>query len=313
LKKAKGITVKMKIAILGSGAMGSIFGGWLSHRHEVWLIDIWQEHLDAINTTGLQIETNGQLHCFHPRTAVNAQNVGPVNLVIIFVKSFDTATALSQNRELFTPQTLVLTLQNGWGNTEDILRYVNAENLFLGTTAHGGNVLGPGHVCHAGRGKTFVGVRSGSPARARLIADILTESGFETVVTDNVAAMIWRKLLINAAINPLTALLNVPNGYLTECAAAQELMENIIGEAVRVANAAGMNFDPAAVMQEVEQVARLTAANRSSMLQDVTKKRPTEVGRINGAIVAQGQTLGINTPYNAMLLRLIQALEGTYL
>jgi 2-dehydropantoate 2-reductase len=312
LKKTKGITVKMKIAILGSGAMGSIFGGWLSHRHEVWLIDIWQEHLDAINTTGLQIETNGQLHCFHPRTAVNAQNVGPVNLVIIFVKSFDTATALSQNRELFTPQTLVLTLQNGWGNAEDILRYVNAENLFLGTTAHGGNVLGPGRVCHAGQGQTYVGVRSGTTRRAQTIADLLTKSGFETVVTATVAAMIWRKLLINAAINPLTALLNVPNGYLTECAAAQELMENIIGEAVTVANAAGMNFDATAVLEEVKKVARLTAANRSSMLQDVTKKRPTEVGRINGAIVAQGKAFGITTPYNHMILQLIKAREAMY-
>jgi 2-dehydropantoate 2-reductase len=143
---------------------------------------------------------------------------------------------------LFSPQTPVLTLQNGWGNAEDILQY-----SFLGTTAHGGNVLGPGKVRHAGQGKTCIGVRSGTPGRAQRIADLLTESGFETIVSDNVAAMIWHKLLINTAINPLTALLNEPNGYLVECPATSKLMENLIREGVLVANAAGMEFNPVAV------------------------------------------------------------------
>jgi 2-dehydropantoate 2-reductase len=302
----------MKIAILGAGAMGSIFGGRLSRRHEVWLIDIWQEHVAAINTVGLQIEADGQTYRFHPRAVTNAQSVGPADLVIVFVKSIDTAAALSQNNELFQPRTMVLTLQNGWGNAEDISEYVSEANLYLGTTAHGGNVLGPGQVCHAGQGKTFIGVRSGPPGRARVIADILTESGFETNVTDNVTAMIWKKLLINVAINPLTALLNVRNGYLVECEATQEAMANLIREAVTVANTAGIGFDTAAMIKEVKEVARLTGANRSSMLQDVTKKRQTEIDRINGAIVAKGKEVGIATPYNTMALQLIKAMEGTY-
>jgi 2-dehydropantoate 2-reductase len=299
----------MKIAVLGAGAMGSIFGGRLSRRHEVWLIDIWREHLDVINANGLLIEENGQNHCFHPRAVSNAHSAGPVDLAIIFVKSIDTATALSQNRELFTPQTLVLTLQNGWGNIDDILPYVGTENLYVGTTAHGGNVLGPGKVCHAGQGQTYVGVPSGSSGRAQVIADLLTEAGFATDVTDNIVAMIWKKLIVNAAINPLTALLNVPNGYLVECKAASELMKNIVREAVPVVNAAGMNFETAAVIEGVKEVARLTTANRSSMLQDLTGKRPTEIDRINGAIVAQGKTFGIATPYNRTMLQLIKARE----
>jgi 2-dehydropantoate 2-reductase len=303
----------MKIAVLGAGAMGSIFGGQLSQRHDVRLIDIWQEHVDAINAAGLHITGNDQTYHFHPRAVTNAQSIGPVDLVIVFVKSGDTAAALSHNRELFGPRTMALTLQNGWGNAEVIGEYVSEENLCLGTTAQGGYVLGPGKIYHAGHGQTFVGVRSGSPERARQIADILTESGFETVVTDNVIAMIWRKLLINAAINPLTALLGVRNGYLTECVATQELMEHIIGEAVAVANVAGLELDAAAMIEEVKKVARLTATNRSSMLQDITKKRPTEIERINGAIVARGEAAGIAAPYNKTLLQLIKALEGTYL
>ncbi|MGD9156027.1 MAG: 2-dehydropantoate 2-reductase [Bacillota bacterium] len=302
----------MKIAVLGAGAMGSIFGGWLSRHHEVWLIDIWQGHVDAINTNGLLIEEDGQTHCFQPRAVNNAQSVGPADLVIIFVKSINTATALAQNRKLFGPQTLALTLQNGWGNADDIRQYVGVEHLYLGTTAHGGNVLGPGRVCHAGSGPTFVGVLSGDPGRARPIADCLTTAGFATEITDNVTAMIWKKLLINAAINPLTALLNVRNGFLAEAAATQELVTQIVREAVTVANARGMTFDAAAVTTEIFKVAWLTAANRSSMLQDVTQKRRTEIDRINGAIVTQGEAAGIATPYNTVLLQLIKALEERY-
>jgi 2-dehydropantoate 2-reductase len=301
----------MKIAILGAGAMGSIFGGRLSRRHEVWLINHWQEHVETINAAGLQIVADGQTQCFQPRAVTNAQNVGPADLVIVFVKSIDTAAALSQNHELFQPRTMVLTLQNGWGNAEDILHYVNEANLYLGTTAHGGNVLGPGRVCHAGQGKTVIG-SLGSPGRAQVIADILKEAGFETHLTDNVTAMIWKKLLINVAINPLTAILKVRNGYLVECAATRKAMANLIREAVTVANAAGMNFAIATVFEEVNEVVRLTGANRSSMLQDVTNKRRTEIERINGAIVAKGKEVGIATPYNTMVLQLIKAMEGTY-
>jgi 2-dehydropantoate 2-reductase len=303
---------QMKIAVLGAGAMGSIFGGFLASKHEVWLIDIWREHIDAINFIGLQIEENGQTCRFHPRAVTGAQSVGPVDLVIVFVKSIDTATALAQSRELFSPATMALTLQNGWGNAEDILQHVNPANLFLGTTAHGGNVLAPGKVCHAGCGKTVVGAYSGASQRTLVIADLLTQAGFATEVADNVLAMIWHKLLINVAINPLTALLKVPNGYLTECAATRELMADLVREAVTVLNAAGMDFDPATVLETVLKVARATGANRSSMLQDVTGKRPTEIDRINGAIVAQGKAVGIDTPYNAMMVRLIKGLESAY-
>jgi 2-dehydropantoate 2-reductase len=299
----------MKIAVLGAGAMGSIFGGWLSRRHEVWLIDIWQEHCEAINTNGLLIEENGQIHRFHPRAVPNAHSVGPVELVIIFVKSIDTATALAQNRELFTPQTLALTLQNGWGNAEEIRPYVGAANLFVGTTAHGGNVRGPGRVCHAGRGPTSIGVLSGPPGRARKIAALFSDAGLTAEVTDNAGATIWRKLIINAAINPLTALLEVPNGYLTESATTRELMALIIKEAVRVANGTGIPFEVTELIDTVQKVARQTAPNRSSMLQDLTNQRPTEIDRINGAIVAQGNALGIATPYNQMLFQLIKAKE----
>jgi 2-dehydropantoate 2-reductase len=303
----------VKIAVLGAGAMGSIFGGFLSRHHEVWLIDIWKEHVDAINAEGLLIEENDRTYRFYPQAVYDAKSVGVVDLVVVFVKSIDTAAALSQNQELFEQQTMVLSLQNGWGNAEDILQYISEENLFLGTTSHGGNILGPGRVCHAGCGKSFVGARLGSPRRAQVIVDALAKAGFEAYGADNIIAMIWAKLFVNIVINPITALLNVRNGYLIDCEATASLLENILREAVTVINATGMAFETDAIIKDVKRVARITSENRSSMLQDVTKKRKTEIERINGAIVAKGKETGIPTPYNTMMLKLITALEETYL
>ncbi|HYH05186.1 MAG TPA: 2-dehydropantoate 2-reductase [Bacillota bacterium] len=303
----------MKIAVLGAGAMGSIYGGFLSLQHEVWLIDIWQEHVDAINREGLTVEEGDHNHRFYPKAVTSAKKVGPVDLVVVFVKSIDTAQALAQNQELFTPETTVLTLQNGWGNAEDILNYVQAEQLLVGTTSHGGNVLGPGKVRQAGRGQTFLGAYSEGSARAQVIVTALKEAGFTAFVTDNIMEMIWKKLCVNSVINPITALLNVRNGYIVDCGQTLALLENLVREAVMVINTTGITLDPTAMIAEVQKIAGLTQDNRSSMLQDVAKKRKTEIERINGAIVAQGNHTGIATPYHTMMLQLVQALEKTYL
>lgn len=305
----------MKIAILGAGAMGSLYGGWLSLQHVVWLIDLWQEHIKTINVQGLTIdETNGASQRFYPNAVMDAKAVGPVDLVLVFVKSIDTAAALTANPELFTPQTIALSLQNGWGNAEDILPYVPADHLVLGTTSHGATILGPGQIRHAGRGQTHIGSLPGcSNAPAQTVWDALSASGFETYLAEDVRKMIWSKLFANIAINPVTALLNVCNGYLVDHVETLSLLENLVHEAVTVSNATGMNFDIATITANVIEIARLTSANRSSMLQDVTHKRRTEIERMNGAIVALGQAVGVATPYNTAMSQLIKALEQSYL
>lgn len=294
--------------------MGSIYGGYLSQQHEVWLIDIWQEHVDSINRTGLVIAEGDQTYRFFPKAVTDGKKVGPAELVLVFVKSIDTAQALAQNRELFTPDTTVLTLQNGWGNAEDILNYVQAEQLLVGTTSHGATVLAPAHIRHAGQGQTFLGAYVGDPdGRAQEAAALLTQAGINTVATANIMEMIWKKLCVNSVINPLTALLNIPNGYIVTCSDTQALLENLVREAVMVINTTGTKLDPVTIITEVQKIALLTKDNRSSMLQDVTKNRKTEIERINGAIVAQATKTGIPAPYHTMLLHLIRALEKTYL
>jgi len=154
----------MKIAIVGAGAMGCLYGAKLSAvpANEVFLIDVWKEHIDMICKNGLQMEENGELLTYKNVTAAcDAESVGTCDLAIVFVKSTLTEQAVKSNRAIFGPQTTALTLQNGLGNIDIICNEIGAENVIAGTTAHGATMLGPGKMRHAGSGKTIIGELDG--------------------------------------------------------------------------------------------------------------------------------------------------------
>ena len=304
----------MKIAVLGSGAMGSLYGGFLSQANDVWLIDIWKEHVDTINRDGLRITEGNRDFIFRPRAVLSADEVGIAELAIIFVKSVNTAEALTGAKSLFGPNTMVLTLQNGLGNAEDILPYVGEDNLFVGTSTHGGTVYGPGHIFHARRDKTHVGVIKGSPTRAQRVVDALISGGFDADVAINVMDMIWHKIIINTAINGQTALLRVTNGFLKINPSANELARVMVREAAAVAAAEGIRLNPEAIISDFFPLDPSIPddGNRSSMYQDVLNMRKTEVERINGAVMRLGAKHGIPTPYNHMVTLLINATEAAY-
>ena len=304
----------MKIAILGAGAMGSIYGGYLSQYNDVCFIDVWKDHIDTINREGLTITENDVDTVFHPRGVYSADEIRePMDLVFVFVKSVNTADALAAARNLFSPHTMVLTLQNGWGNAEDIVPYVGEDNLFLGTTAHGATVLSPGHVRHAGRGKTHVGVRTGSCRRAKPIVDALCAAGFDAEASDNVLKMVWTKLMANVPMNCTTAIIGVCNGFVGDCEKMRSFCGELMREGVQVARSEGIDLDFDELFDTfMVKGPIVTKLNRSSMYQDVLKKRKTEVERINGAIVDIGRKNGIPTPYNEVMLRLVQIKEAAY-
>ena len=305
----------MKIAILGAGAMGSIYGGFLSQHNEVWFVDVWKAHVDAINEKGLTITENGVDTVFHPKAVTTGAEVGVADLVVVFVKSINTGEALASNGELFGENTLVLSLQNGYGNGDDIAKYVPERNIVLGVTHHGANVLGPGHVQHNGRGYTMVGVKPGNSfANAEKVAALLCEAGFDAKASTDAMRSIWTKLIANAGGNAMTALLGVKNGYMVDCPAIEYLFDAMVREGIQVAKAEGIDFemDDETMVEQTKVGLRKVAENRSSMLQDVTKKRKTEIERINGAIVAVGKQHGIACPYNDMATHLIQGLEAAY-
>ena len=303
----------MKIAVIGAGAMGSLFGGLLTESGvEVWLLDIWEAHVNTLNQSGLTIEREGITRVVRPNAVTDPQSIGKVDLVIVFVKSTHTAAAAKTAAELVRSDGSVLTLQNGMGNADILGQAVAPGKVLAGTTSHGATMLGPGRIRHAGIGPTRIGPwAAGDPTPAEKVARVLTDAGIETKVTDDVHALIWHKLFINVGINAITALTGIHNGQILDLAATRDLSQKAVEEAMSVARAKGINVEKD-VVDHVFQIAEATAANRSSMGQDVDNRRPTEINAINGAVVREARQLGVATPINATLAALVETLESHY-
>ena len=302
----------MKIAIIGSGAMGSLFGGHLAAAgHEVVLYDVSREHVDAVNRDGLSIEQagTGELTVCRPAASTDPESVRGSDAMIVFVKSTSTEEVARQFAPLAGKAAIALTLQNGLGNEAMIRKHFGAGRTAAGVTSQGATFLGPGKIRHAGKGPTHIGMADAESARLAPLAAALAAAGFETHVEADVQGLIWSKLVINVGINALTAIMQQPNGRLVDFEETKAVMADLVAEALAVAKARGVRITHADSLQTVYEVARKTGANRSSMLQDFDRKRVSEIDFINGAIVREAAELGIPVPVNATLTRLIKALE----
>jgi 2-dehydropantoate 2-reductase len=304
----------MKIVIVGPGAMGSLFAFFLSKiGEEVWLLDKHQDRVDKINKDGLIIEGISGNHRVHVNQTTNPAGIGKSDLIIICVKAYDTEKATEDSLPLIGEDTILLTLQNGSGNIETISRIVGKEKVMGGTTSQGATVLGLGHIRHAGRGETTIGELNGSlSSRVKSISNIFNSAGIDTRITDDVDGLIWSKLLINVGINALTAVLRLKNGELVEYSWARELLKMAVEEAVLVVKARGIRLTYEDPIKRVEDVCRATATNVSSMLQDVLRVKKTEIDYINGAIVNEGERLGISVPVNKTLTGIVKTVEMSY-
>jgi 2-dehydropantoate 2-reductase len=300
----------MKITIVGAGAMGSLFGALLAEGgNEVRLLDIWQEHVDALNKKGLSVEREGKTRSVVLQAATDLREVGKADLVIVFVKSSQTEKAAETAGAVLNKDGWVLTLQNGMGNAEAIARVVPASRVLAGTTSHGATMLGPGMIRHAGVGPTVIGAWTGEePAGAQKMAECFSRAGIETVVADDVRSVIWNKLLVNVGINAITALTGIRNGQLLDLESTRWISRTAVEEAMAVARKLGVRVRDDAV-SHVFQIAEATAANRSSMGQDVDHKRRTEIGAINGYIVKEAEKLGLPVPVNRTLSGLVETMQ----
>jgi len=303
----------MKTVIMGAGAMGSLYGGLLaSSGEEVWLVDIWKEHIDAIRSKGLIIEEKGEEKniCIHATTDVSS--VGKADLVILFVKTYHTEKAVSDALVLEKEDTVFLTLQNGLANEDVISKQVNRRKVLLGVTNQGATLLGPGKIRHGGWGKTYLGELDGQGTnRIREIAQVFEKAGIETEISSAIQRLIWEKLLINIGINALAAVTGVKNGQLLDHPEALMLMDALVSEAVEVAKRKGVRIE-GNPLDKVKTVAEATKANRCSMGQDLDNKRRTEIDVINGALVREAERLGLPVHYNRMITNLIKVIEKTY-
>jgi 2-dehydropantoate 2-reductase len=303
----------MSIAVVGAGAMGSLFGALLAEAgQEVWLIDVWAEHVAAIQKAGLSVERAGQTRLVKLNATSDPTDVGTCTLVIVFVKSIHTAAAALTAAKLVGDTGLVLTLQNGMGNADQIAQEVDPGRVVAGTTSYGATMLGPGEIRHAGIGPTTIGMwHPDDSDRAHEAADLLAGAGIETEVVADVRRIIWDKLLINVGINAITALTNIKNGQLLDLDQTIWLSGAAVKEAMEVAAAQAITVRPDAV-EHVLEIAKATSGNRSSMGQDVDNRRLTEIDTINGAVVREAERLGIETPVNRTLTALIETLQSHY-
>jgi len=303
----------MKIAIVGAGAMGCLYGAKLSKvkSNQVFFLDVWQDHIDAINENGLIMEENGSIVNYKGMIATNdPATIGVVDLAIIFVKSTLTNEAMNKNKSIFGPDTTAVTLQNGLGNIDIISKSIGEENVLAGTTAHGATMIGPGKMRHAGAGKTIIGELSGKITdRIKKIELIFNEADIETNVSDNVVGLVWDKLLINVGINALSGITRVENGRLLDYPEIEQLLELAVGEAAKVAESKGIKLSYTDPVLHTKDVCKATATNKSSMLQDILKGNKTEIEMINGAIVNEGKSMDIDTPVNLVLTNIIKFIQ----
>lgn len=302
---------RTKIVVTGPGAIGCLFGAMLAEAgHDVTLLDHKAGRARQLSAQGITIQTNGSSRQILIPATIHARTIGITDVLLLCVKSYDTRAALSNAAPVIGPQTIVVSMQNGLGNGKVIARSVAPSRIACGVTEHGAVNLEPGLIIHAGAGKTRIApFNPASGPIARQVAVLLRSAAFDAAATKDFHGMIWSKLVINAAINPLTAILNVPNGYLLDDPAAKKTMFEAADEAAAVAKAKGISLMFRNPRNEVEAVCGATSKNVSSMLHDVRLHRKTEIGVINGAIVKEARIMGIAVPVNRMLVRRVMALS----
>jgi len=311
----------MKIVIVGPGAMGSLLTAFLlkskpacrQAKEEVWLLDYRKERAAKILKSGITIEGISGSWQVKPNVSADINEIGPADLFIICVKSYDTKKAIADIKPLIKENSAVLTLQNGIGNIEIIAEVAGSEKVVGGVTNLGATFIEAGRVIYAGKGEIAIGRMDGKmTVQMRSIRGIFNKARLDTKISRDIKGLIWSKLIINAAINALTAIVRVNNGKLTELESTRKIMRDAVTEATRIAKRKRIKLffdDPLA---KVEAVAEATATNISSMLQDVLRKKRTEIDFINGVIVRQGQELGIPVPVNQMLVDLVKTIEASY-
>ncbi|MBI2757802.1 MAG: 2-dehydropantoate 2-reductase [Chloroflexi bacterium] len=294
------------VLIVGTGALATLFAARLTSAGcAISMLGTWPEGLTALRANGARlVDANGNAQTFNVRVADDPKTCRGAKYALVLVKAWQTERAARQLAECLADDGLAVTLQNGLGNREILAAQLGDSRMALGTTTTGATLLGPGLVRAGGEGKISI---EAHPALGP-IEEALRSAKFNVEIVDDAQSLVWGKLVVNAAINPLTALLRIPNGELLKRPTARALMRALAEEAAAVASAEKikLTFNDAAAA--VEEVARKTALNHSSMFQDVQRGAPTEIDAICGAVARAGQKHGIPTPINAACWQLVKAL-----
>ena len=301
----------MRIAVIGAGAMGSIYGGRLSQHNEVILVDTNEKVVDQICKNGLKIDENGTTDCYHPAALCDTSNEKPADLVILFVKALFSRSALENNRSLIGPDTRLMTLQNGAGHEDLLKEFVNEDRVIIGTTEDNGAVLDFGHVRRGGTGVTNVGMltedKDGFLGRLKETFD---SCGFEVRIHENIQYLIWDKLFTNVSLSALTGILQVDMGYIAAAEYTWKLCRQLIHETILTAAAAGLEFDEEAVAEKVKKTSLNNPSGCTSIRADLRDGRRTEVDTISGAVVRAAKKYNVEVLGHEFVVNLVHAMEG---
>ncbi|MFM0023790.1 ketopantoate reductase family protein [Paraburkholderia azotifigens] len=294
----------MKVAVMGAGAVGCYYGGMLARAgHEVVLIGRPQ-HVEAIGRNGLHLEAQSFDEHIPLTASTRASAVQGAKLVLFCVKSTDTQSAALEIKPFLAPDTLVLSLQNGVENADEVRKVITqpvaAAVVYVAT-----EMAGPGHVRHHGRGELVIEPSSASAD----VAQALIAAGVPTEISDNVRGALWAKLILNCAYNALSAITQLPYGRLVKGEGVTTVMRDIVDECLAVAKADGVTI-PGDVDKAVRMIAETMPGQYSSTAQDLSRGKRSEIDHLNGLIVRRGDALGVATPSNRLLHTLVKLIES---
>ena len=301
----------MRVCVVGCGAVGSLFAANLAQLDdvEVWAYDLSREHVDAINAGGLRLSGAGDV-LGRLRATTDAAALPACAFGIVATKAMHTEAAIRASARAFADGA-VCSVQNGLGNEETLAAHV--PRVIRGTTFPAGRIVEPGHVQWDVKGETTIGPFEPSPAPAEEIArlaEACTRAGLPTAAVEDARGPQWRKVIFNAATNPVGALSGLTHGRVCENAALRRLVSGLVDEGKAVAHAQGIVLD-ADPEELIDHAARPDVAydHKASMLQDVEARRETEIDYLNGGIARFGREHGVPTPLNEAILALVKGLE----
>ncbi|HSH05446.1 MAG TPA: 2-dehydropantoate 2-reductase [Anaerolineae bacterium] len=304
----------MNIVIIGVGSLGSLFAAYLAPHAPVTMLGHWPQQIEAISHSGLQLiqpDNTARPPIKIPiTTAIHSLPAHSFDLALILVKGHQTERAATQAAQLLTPTGLAITLQNGLGNRDILAAVIGQDRAIQGITSHGANITTPGTVRHAGNGTLHIATTPSATTQLTAFTHLLTTAGLPAQLATNLDSLIWGKLAVNAGINPLTALLDVPNGFLAETTWARRWLWAAAEETATVAHAQQIPLPYPSAGQRTLDVAIATAPNISSMRHDMRRQAPTEIDAICGAIRHHGRLTHTPTPVNDQLYNWIKAQEA---
>lgn len=304
----------MKITIVGPGSVGLLFAGLFSKsKEEVRILDHDASRANRIKKNGIRLEGLSSVKIAEPEITADPDELKDSDFWFVCVKSYDTKNVIKKIKGFVSDSAFVVSLQNGVGNVELLAEAFGRDRVLAGVTSMGATLLSEGVVRHAGEGETVVGRLDGAlGVELKDLRELFGKSRIAIKISRDVMGILWSKLVINVGVNALSAATRLKNGKLLDYEGARRILREAVTEAVKVAKRKRIRLIYDDMLARTESVCEATADNISSMLQDVLSKKKTEIDFINGVIVRQGESLGIKTPVNALLVDLIKTIESGY-